>query len=162
MSPETRVDVAVALIVRGKEVLAVWNPKWACFTLPMTKPRVLPSADGDHGKKIEDWYDAAARVVAECCGITCSLDANSPRRLREVLVNYELIQSERDGVPKKYRLQVYEIYFPAGANVPLVPQTIGEWLRPLDFVDLKRRPISPTARQVMQAALDKGAFDLVR
>jgi hypothetical protein len=33
-------DVAVTVITRGQQILAVYNPDWGDFTLPMTKRRV--------------------------------------------------------------------------------------------------------------------------
>ena len=55
------VEVAVAVIQLADRILAVYNPQWRCFTLPMTKRRkwVDPNPEVKSKTREEDWLVAA-------------------------------------------------------------------------------------------------------
>jgi hypothetical protein len=134
------VDVAVTLITRGGRVLAVYNPRWGAFTLPMTRRRDWHDpavAASHHG---EDWADAAARAAAEWLGRTCD-----PKPLLDDPGGYQ--QSDRDGAWKRYHFQTFQV---ALADDPaLAPGAVVEWLTPAELLSPTRRPISPTARHLI-------------
>jgi hypothetical protein len=139
------VDVAVALITDGGRILAVYNPKWGAFTLPMTKRRDWHDPAVPASRHAEDWGDAAARAAAEWLGRTCD-----PVPLFDDAGEYQ--QSDRDGTCKRYQFRVFR---QAVEGEPgLVPGAIAEWLTPAEF--LTRRPVSPTARHVIAALQEAG------
>jgi hypothetical protein len=131
-------DVAAVIITRGKQVLAVYNPGWGGFTLPMTKRREWRDPKLSKSLRQEDWIDAAARAGAEWLGATCM-----PEFLFEDAGEFQ--QSERDGNWKRYHFQVFRIAMKN--EQPLAPATITEWLTPTEWHN--RRPVSPTARYLI-------------
>jgi len=131
-------DVAVTLIAHGDRILAVYNPVWGSFTLPMTKRREWQDPKVPKGKHTEDWLDAAARAGTEWLGRTCS-----PEFLFDDKGGYQ--QSDRDGQWKRYHFQVFRLALEG--QPALVNGAITEWLTPAEFFE--RRPISPTARYLI-------------
>lgn len=131
-------DVAVTLIVQGGRILAVYNPAWGSFTLPMTKRREWYDPKVPKSRHAEDWLDAAARAGAEWLGSTCS-----PELLFEDNGDYQ--QSDRDGQWKRYHFQVFRLSIEGEPR--LATGAIAEWLKPAEFFE--RRPISPTARYLI-------------
>ena len=139
--PPKSVEVAVTVIRRGDRILAGYNSNWGSFTLPMTKRRRWASPDDPQMIRDEPWEEAAARNVVECFGRTL---VDEPKPLMEVK---EFRQSDRDLVVKQYHFAVYEVGTPD--DLPLFPGVMGEWLLPEQFLDVRRRPVSPTARYLL-------------
>jgi hypothetical protein len=136
------IDAAVALIKQGSKYLAVYNPGWEAFTLPITKRRVWQVPQDPPTILEEDWADAAARAAAEWLGRTVRLQA-AP--FHEIV---DLEYSGRTGEWKHYHLQIFEV--PVQSDVKTANGTATEWLTVDEFLDEDRRPISPTAREVMR------------
>ena len=136
-------DVAVALIQRGESFLAVYNPKWGQFTLPMTKRRQWrdPNMAKDAPLNHEQWIDAAARAAAEWLERTC-FPVTEP-----VVESPGYQQSDRDGIWKRYHFKVFRVELAEDEDVP--EGKVVEWLTPADFKDEDRRPVSPTARHLI-------------
>ena len=149
------VDVAAAVITRGKHVLVAFNSKWSSFTLPMTKRRTWQDPRVPRGRREEAWEDAAARAAAECLGRTSKV---APEFIADLP---EWQQGDRDGVWKRYHYQVFRIAL-SEADEPQAG-AIVEWLTPGDILDHERRPISPSARHIVhhlqaEAALQGKSF----
>jgi len=137
-----QVEVAVAVITEDARILAVYNPLWSSFTLPMTKRRAWQDPDIGPANRQEDWGDAAARAAAEWLGQTSTA---APQLLAEIP---EYRQGDRDGVWKRYSFQVFQI--PPGTHHGPRPGAISQWLTVNDWLDPNRRPISPTARDLIK------------
>ena len=135
------VKVAVALIVNDQTILAVYNPQWGSFSLPMTKLRKWNDPNAPSGEREEDWRDAAGRAVAEWFGITIK----GITKLVAEIPPYQ--QSDRDGAWKRYTFQIYQVS--VGPNRLPIAGARTEWLTVDEFLDKERRPISPTARHLM-------------
>lgn len=136
--PPKSLDVAVTAIRRNDLILAGFNPAWGAFTLPMSKRRQWAMPDDPQMVRWEPWEEAAVRNVVEWFGHTL---LDEPRFLLEVR---EFRQSDRDLVVKEYNFQVFTVTSPEGEA--LVDGAIAEWLTVEQFLDVRRRPISPTAR----------------
>ena len=134
------VDVAVALIVRDGKILTKYNPKWGAFTLPMTKRRCWKDPSVPVEKREELWADAAGRAAAECTRKTFSIDFEP----LEDVANYR--QSDRMGKWQRYHFQIFRIDL--HEDPPPMEET--EWLSPADILDPRRRPVSPTARDLVR------------
>jgi len=141
-------DVAVCLIRSPHHVLAAYNLQWETFTLPMTKRRRWQDPDVPIRFREEEWVDAAARAAAEWLGRTLR---PSPLFLLDVA---EYQQSDRAGLWQRYHFQVFSVTLEAEPAV--VPGKIVEWLRPDDFLDDERRPISSTARDLSRLLRAEG------
>jgi len=133
----------VAVIIRSDEgILVVFNEKWGIFTLPMTKLRRWQDPNIPVAHRDESPIDAAARAAAEWLGKTFVDGLVAKANLR----GYR--QSDRDGVWKEYRIQVFEFKLPHGwlpwAGVRC------EWLTSGEILNAHRRPISPTAQHVIR------------
>ncbi len=139
--PIPAVDVAVTVIRRGGKVLLCLNPKWAAFTLPMTKRRSWQDPNIPKAHREEKWIDAAARAACECLGRSFTVE---PILCAELL---EFLQSDRNGIWKRYGFQVFEIPWPEGEEVR--SSVAVEWLTPQEILDESRRPISETARHII-------------
>jgi hypothetical protein len=135
-------EIAVVLIVQEGRVLGVYNPKWGSYTLPMTKRYSWQDPNMVDGVHVEDWDDAAVRAETECFPGT-RLDA--PSFLLEIP---EYQQSDRDGAWKRYRFRVHRREL-ADNPAPRAGLNI-EWLTPDEWLDVNRRPISKTARDVIR------------
>jgi hypothetical protein len=150
------IEVAVAVITQGPKILAVYNPLWSSFTLPMTKRRTWEDPNvPPENKEEEDWLEAAARAAGEWLGQTFTI---APQKLIEIP---EWRQSDRDGVWKRYSFQVFQI--PLESNQGPRPGAVCQWLTVNEWLDPQRRPISPTARYLTQqlqaaAALEGRTF----
>lgn len=133
-----KVEVAVTIIQRGDQILAGYNANWAAYTLPMTKRRRHADTVGNRGGGAESWEEAALRNVAEWFG---DGTGGVPEHLLEI-TDYR--QSDRDLIVKDYHLNVFRV-IPAEGQA-LLPGVVAEWLFPRDFQEIHRRPISPTAK----------------
>ncbi len=135
------VEVVATLLVQGRKILAVFNPCWGAFTLPMSKRKKFRDPSLSRTILPEDWARAAARVAAEVLGHTFA-PGEFPKPLCEI-TDYE--QSDADGVWKLYGIQVFGLKLSEG--IKLAPGVIAEWLTVADFKE--REPISRTARFVL-------------
>ncbi|MBM4148397.1 MAG: hypothetical protein FJ224_05085 [Lentisphaerae bacterium] len=142
------VDLSVALVRRGDEVLTCYNDKWGAFALPMSKRREIkdPNARDDAGR-LEDGTDAAFRAAAEWMGQTL---VDTPPMIMDMA---EFQQSDRDSVWKRYHLQVFE--FRVEDDYETHPARVVEWLTPDEILDEGRRPISHTTRHVINELRSK-------
>jgi hypothetical protein len=135
------VEVAVTLIVKGSAILAVFNPQWGAYTVPMTKRRSWQDPNTVNGPHLEDWEDAAIRARSEYIPGTTT---DSPRFLLEIP---EYQQSDRDGKWKRFRFSVYKMAVPE--NIASLTGLNCVWLSTDEFLDARRRPISKTARDIV-------------
>ncbi len=143
------VDVAVALIKHRGCVLAVYNPKWGSFTLPMTKRRQEHEDPAVHRPKPEEgWTDAAIRAASEWLGRTMTAE---PEFLCDIP---KFDQTDHDGVWRRYSMKVFVLALEAEPDLAHGANT--EWLTLEDLADEKRRPISPTARRVASELTKEG------
>lgn len=129
-------DVAVTVIHCQGKVLAVYNPRWGMFTLPMTKVRWEQSAAHTEVGRRRAWFVAAVRNVMESLGITTIHRVNLLSELTDIR------QSERDGSVNHYHFKIF--HFPLH-ELPVSCPVVAEWLKPSDFIDPARQLISPTA-----------------
>lgn len=88
----------------------------------------------------EDWVDAAIRARAEWVRGT---SRDSPTFVTE-LPEYQ--QSDRDGQWKRYEFHVFRLDL---VNLDLILSDKVDWLTPAEFLDLDRRPLSKTARDIV-------------
>jgi hypothetical protein len=137
-----QVEVAVAVITQDTRILAVYNPLWSSFTLPMTKRRTWQDPNIPPAHREEDWADAAARAAAEWLGQTSTA---VPQLLAEIR---EFRQSDREGVWREYTFQVFQI--PPGTHRGPRPDAVCQWLTVNEWLDPERRPISPSARELIK------------
>ncbi len=142
------VDVAVTLIERDGRRLAVFNPGWSAFTLPMTKRRRWQDPRTSEATREEEWVDAACRAAAEWLGRTFTTE---PEFLTELP---EWQQGDRTGEWKRYRFRIYRLMLPAGEDVR--PGAVCEWLSTDEWLDPVRRPISTTARHLLSHLRESG------
>ena len=140
-APYPNVKVAVALIQRDGRFLTVYNPKWMAFTFAMTKLREWSDPETPPIKREESWDFAAARAAAEVLGRTIT-------DLTFAFDYPEYRQSDREGVVRRYRFQVFSTA--AKKDNALVPGTVFEWLTAEEILDKKRMPISPTAQELIR------------
>jgi len=145
--PLPEVEIGVALITRGKTILAVFNPKWSAYSLPMTKRRRWNDAGMAKGDRSEDWRDTALRAAYECLGrptrISGPLSGNA-----EPIEIAGFSQGDREGLWKHYRFHVYRVTLEKGEEAASGQQAI--WLSVDQFLDPTFGPISPTARNVIR------------
>jgi hypothetical protein len=141
-------EVAVTVMRRGDFLLAGYNSKWEAYTLPMTKRRYWALPDNLDSFESESWEDAAARNLVEWWG---SQVVQRPAHLLEVKA---FRQSDRDLLVKNYHFQIYGAIVEEGQS--LRPGLKAQWLSPEDFQDIHRRPISPTARHLINMLKDAG------
>jgi hypothetical protein len=146
------VEVAVALIRDGDEFLMVYNPNWEAFSLPMTKRRRWEDPDESVRTVHEEpWADAAARAVVECLGRTVSFPAEP---LLEIT---NLERSGRTREWKRYHLHIHQVKL---SDSPKIVDGLAiEWLTKEEILDPCRRPISPTAREVIRQLLANNKLD---
>jgi hypothetical protein len=146
------VEAAVTLIVQRNRLLAVFNEPWSAFSLPMTKRRQWhdPNPNLDDAIRTEDWVDAAARAVADWLGKSF---VKPPKFLLDIA---EFRQGDRDGLWKRYHFQVFRVT--VAPEVKPRRDAIAEWLTPAQLLDRERRPISPTARYLVEQLQAEGMF----
>ena len=134
------VDVAVALILKDGQVLAVYNENWGAFTLPMAKRRVWKDEEED-SLVGERWEDAAGRAASEVLGRTVLL--------RKLTLPEDRLhgRSWRDGRVKAYRYQTFLVLRSAPEPRDGI---LCEWLSPGDLLDNQRHPISETAFVIVE------------
>jgi hypothetical protein len=142
------VDVAVVVLRGEGRVLLVYNPQWSSFTLPMTKRRRWQDPRVPPANREEAWVEAAARAVGECLGTTFT---QPPGLLADLA---EFHQGDRDGVWKRYHFQVFQLPLLTGQQH--ATGAVTEWLTPAEILDPERRPISPTARSLVQELMGRG------
>ena len=108
----------------------------------MTKRRKFTKPDEPQMIMSEPWEEAAIRNIVEWFGKTTTA---APKQLIEI---HGFRQSDRDLVVKDYYFQIFEVNLPD--DHPLLKTVVAEWLSPEQFLDVKRRPISPTARCIIE------------
>ena len=134
----TEIEVAVTVMQRDRKLLTVYNQNWGAFTLPMTKRRCWAHPEDPHMIRPEDWRDTALRNFVECFGMTGTEDP-------EVLLDItDFRQSDRDQVVKQYHFRLFGTA--AAGDAPLVTGALGQWLNADEILDPNRRPMSSTAR----------------
>jgi hypothetical protein len=141
--PTPKVDVAVAMIACGKKILAIYNPKWGAFSIPMTRRRKWRDPAMRLGPKDEEWRLAASRAAAEVLGRTLA-PGELPAPLHEIL---EYRQNDADGIWKLYNLHVFKM------TLPKPPASLGfgvtaEWLTADELHE--RVPVSSTVRYLLK------------
>ena len=141
--PTPKVDVAVAMIACGEKILAVHNPKWGAFSLPMTKRRKWRGPPVRPGAKDEEWQMAASRAAAEVLGRTLAPE-ELPQPLDQV---FEYRQNDADGIWKFYNLHIFKM------RLPKPPASLGfgvvaEWLTVEQLH--QRVPVSSTVRYLLK------------
>jgi|SRR5581483_3583705 len=135
------VEVVATLLVQGKKILAVFNPRWGAFTFPMSRRKFFKDSDVSEAPTPEELDRAAARVAAEVLGRSFPPD-DFPTPLVEIK-NFE--QSDADGIWKLYTIHVFTLKLSDG--VKLAPGVIAEWLTPRDLKT--REPVTRTARYIL-------------
>jgi len=149
-----QVDVAALIVHRDDRILAVYNPEWGAYTLPMTKRRAWQDpANGEI--RHEEWLDAAIRARAECLRGTSTVPPQHvpgepillPGEPPLYVDPADFRQSSRDHEWKRYTYQLFSAQF--NATDELVDPARCEWLTPAEFADPRRRPISKTARELV-------------
>lgn len=146
--PTPSVAVTVIAIEHTDQILAVLNPRWGSFTLPMTKQKRWIDPEVPAGKRWEKLELAATRAATEALGRTFNAAALPVPVLKEL----DCRQSDAEGIWKLYALHIFGLKVPAGTGV--APCTIAEWLTPADFGT--REPISPTSRYVIACLQREG------
>lgn len=149
--PFPLVHVAVALVIRDRRLLVVWNPNWSCFTLPMTKIREQFRADGSPDIDSETPRMAAIRAAAEAVGLP--LDAAAlPEAAEPLDLQPYSHRSGRDGQWKRYTREVFtfrvrEAAAPHGgaAHAWLLPDEVGNC-----------QPLSPTVEEIVNQLAARG------
>lgn len=141
------IDVVATVIACEARILAVFNPRWGAFTLPMTKRRRWQEPELPSGYREEDWENAAARAAAEALGRTF-LPEELPHLLTEV-ENYK--QSDADGTWKTYHFRVFGLPVEPGTEV--LPGLATEWLSPDRLRE--RRPLSRTAIDLVECLRER-------
>lgn len=139
-------EVAAVVITNGKEIMAVFNEVWGSFTLPMSKIRTWDNPNGGPDI-VEPAVDAATRAAAEWLGCTF---LEKPTFLRDIP---RFQQSDRDRVWKEYHFHMFRLDLERGAPIPQGRN--AQWLTPDEFLDARRRPISPTARHLLAGLKEK-------
>jgi hypothetical protein len=138
-----KVEVAVALIACGDKILAVHNPKWRAFSVPMTKPRRWEDPAFRLGLRQEDWQAAAVRAAAEALGRTLA-EPEFPLPLHEI---QEFRQNDEEGIWKLYHLHLFKL------PLAKMPSALGfgvtaEWLTADQLQE--RAPVSSTVRYLLK------------
>jgi hypothetical protein len=136
------VEVAVVLIVRRGQILTDYNPRWAAFTLPMSKLHDRPAIRAGDASVREEPLDAAIRAAVEVLGRPLPPDG-LPRPLRIEVGPYQ--QSDRDGAWKRYTFHVFAL--PVTEGVEPMEGHAAAWLTPGKFQT--HRPVSPTAVHIL-------------
>jgi hypothetical protein len=143
-----KVPVAVTLIHFGSDLLLVYNAKWGAFTLPMTKQRRWPHPSDPCKTFAESWENAATRNLAEWLGRTFT---SPPQHILDI-EDYQ--QSDRDLKTKQYHFRLFAAAVDSADE--RVVWAAAESLSPAEILDPDRRPISPTARMLVQQLLELG------
>ena len=136
---------ATVITTPDKKILAVYNPLWGSYTLPMTKQRAH-----------EEWRTAAIRAATECLDVLFSSDSKlKDVKPNELLAPPELYlrtgghkQSDRSEEKKTYHFQVFGLELES--KPLLAPGIIAKWLTVDRFLDKKLEPISWTARYLIE------------
>ena len=144
------VEVAVTIISkrRSKRILAVFNPRWGSFTLPMTKRKYWEDPKAPAANRPEDIVISAVRAGAEVLGTTFDHALLPKLLLREAHFH----QSDSEGKWKRYDLHIFGLQ--VSAKTRFAPCTFVEWLTPADFA--AREPVSGTARFVIALLQKEG------
>jgi hypothetical protein len=142
------VEAVATVLADGPRILAVFNPRWGGFTLPMSKRKQFRDSSISPAIRQEEWPTAAARVAAEILGRSF-IPADFPQPLCEIK---DFEQSDADGVWKLYTIQVFGLA--VTGHVRLAPGVVAEWLRPEDFQ--QREPMTHTVRFVLGQMAEQG------
>ncbi len=132
------VEAVATVLANGRKLLAVFNPRWGGFTLPMSKRKQFRDRSVCEAARAEEWPTAAARVAAEVLGRSFA-PADFPRALTEIK---DFEQSDADGIWKLYSIRVFGLA--VSDNVRLAPGVVAEWLEPEEFQ--VREPMTRTVR----------------
>ncbi|HUT88049.1 MAG TPA: NUDIX domain-containing protein [Thermoguttaceae bacterium] len=142
-----RIDVVVTTIYCGDKVLVVHNGDWGGFTLPMTKQRRWPPGFDGTDDRWETGSDAAMRNAGRCLGATF---ARPPGLLGDVR---GIRQRSPTGVINEYLFQVFGFR----VDEPRIGEgVVGQWLTAEEILEPKRRPVSPTARTLVDKLKEFG------
>jgi hypothetical protein len=136
------VEVVATLVVQGKKILAVFNPRWGAFTFPMSRRKFFKDSDVSEAATPEKLDRAAARVAAEVLGRSFA-PSDFPTPSVEIK-NFE--QSDADGIWKLYTIHVFTLKLSEGTHV--APGVVAEWLTPKELQS--REPVTHTARFVLR------------
>jgi hypothetical protein len=142
------VEAVALLLTQGEKTLAIFNPNWGAFTLPMSKRKQFRDSVVSHAARPEDWGRAAARVAAEVLGRSFAPN-EFPKALCEIK---DFEQSDADGVWKLYTIQVFSLQLEEGTA--LTPRGVTEWMSVADFKG--REPVTHTARFLFDRLSEKG------
>jgi hypothetical protein len=143
------IQVAVALVKCGPQILVNYNPRWGAFCLPMTKRRQWEATNNRSGATVdEEWSDAAARAAGEALLQTFLL-VPKPILVPEGRVQ----QSGADLAMKCYHFQVFKVI--VDPNALIVAGARVEWLSADELKDKHRQPISPTTRWLIEQLSDE-------
>lgn len=141
------VEAVATVLANGRKILAVFNPRWGGFTLPMSKRKQFRDSSISEAIRPEEWPAAAARVAAEILGRSFAPE-DFPRALCEIK---DFEQSDADGVWKLYTIQVFGLA--VADNVRLAPGVVAEWLLPEDFKT--REPMTRTVRFLLARMVEQ-------
>lgn len=135
------VEAVAVVIAQGSNILAVFNPRWGAFTLPMSKRKQFLDRTISEAAKPEEWDRAAARVAAEILGRSFTRK-EFPKPICEIK---DFEQSDADGVWKLYTIQVFGLKL--SESVKLAPGIVAEWTPAADFK--VREPVTHTVRFII-------------
>ena len=142
------VEVVATLLVQGKKILAVFNPRWGAFSFPMSRRKFFKDSGVSEAVMPEKLERAAARVAAEVLGRSFAPD-DFPAPLIEIK---DFEQSDADGLWKLYTLHVFTLKVSEG--VRLAPGVIGEWLTAKELQT--REPVTRTVRYLLSKMEEQG------
>ena len=136
------VNLSISVVISDGKILVDWNPRWGCFTLPMTKIREWHTDRGHVDTDSETALDAAIRTVAESLGRPL-VAGEIPQGPEELELQPYSHRSYRDGRWKRYGQTVFVFRI----DSPVLGHRLN-WLTPEDLET--HRPISPTATEVIR------------
>jgi hypothetical protein len=137
-------NIAVAMIQFEGKTGLVWNERWKCFSLPMTKINPGPPAEKPE--------QAAIRAGSEALGTPCRVVAGS----NSISTRYQQ-RSQSNDVINDYHFQVVQIE----PHPDFIPATIPGnrvLMVSTDQLHLEAyKPISPTVLTILQAYITRGS-----
>jgi hypothetical protein len=142
------VEVVATLLMQGRKIFLLFNPRWGAFTFPMSRRKFFKDSAVSEAARPEALACAAARVAAEVLGRTFPPDG-FPTPLLEIK---DFEQSDADGKWKLYTIHVFTLKLSEG--VRLAPGVIGEWLTPKELQT--REPVTHTARFILKRMEEQG------
>ena len=148
------VEAVGTLILQGRKVLLVFNPRWGAFTFPMSKRKFFKDAVVSEAPTPEKLDRAAARVAAEVLGRSFPPD-EYPEPLLDIK-GFE--QSDADRVWKLYEFHLFALKLSEG--VRLASGVIGDWMTAKEL--RTREPVTHTARYLLERLEEQGLFPPVK